>query len=125
MHSFEMLSPAFGKTHAARTIWGRSISRTWNRALTSGALPFARSSGRPRSRQEDFMAKSTAAAKATKSAKDPKKTNGSKGKGQGQQQGQQGADDATATLKRLQAKDPGVKQLLQKAHAYAVFHPVG
>jgi hypothetical protein len=33
--------------------------------------------------------------------------------------------DAVATLKKLEAKDPGLKRLLQKAHGYAVFPSVG
>jgi hypothetical protein len=34
-------------------------------------------------------------------------------------------DEVTATLKKLEAKDPGLKRFLQKAHAYAVFPAVG
>lgn len=34
-------------------------------------------------------------------------------------------DDASATLKRLEAKDPGLKQQLKKAYGYAVFPSVG
>ena len=34
-------------------------------------------------------------------------------------------EEATAALKRLQAKDPGLKRLLEKAHGYAVFPAVG
>ena len=34
-------------------------------------------------------------------------------------------DEVTATLKRLEKKDPGLKRLLQKAHGYAVFPSVG
>lgn len=34
-------------------------------------------------------------------------------------------DEVAATLKRLQAKNPGLKQQLQKAHGYAVFPSVG
>src|SRR6476620_10195868 len=33
--------------------------------------------------------------------------------------------DAPATLKKLQAKDPGLKRLLEKAYGYAVFPAVG
>jgi hypothetical protein len=33
--------------------------------------------------------------------------------------------EVSATLKRLEKKDPGLKQLLNKAHAYAVFPSVG
>ena len=33
--------------------------------------------------------------------------------------------DAQATLRKLQAKDPGLKRLLEKAYAYAVFPAVG
>src|SRR5688500_2275790 len=33
--------------------------------------------------------------------------------------------EATAALKRLQTKDPGLRQFLQNAHAYAVFPSVG
>src|SRR5215217_4585865 len=33
--------------------------------------------------------------------------------------------DAQSTLKKLQAKDPGLKKLLEKAYAYAVFPAVG
>src|SRR3954466_10528952 len=32
---------------------------------------------------------------------------------------------AAATLKRLEQKDPGLKQFLKKAHGYAVFPSVG
>jgi hypothetical protein len=38
---------------------------------------------------------------------------------------QQPKPDALATLKKLQAKDPGLKKLLEKAYAYAVFPAVG
>ncbi len=34
-------------------------------------------------------------------------------------------EEVAATLKRLEAKDPGLKQLLKKAHGYAVFPSVG
>lgn len=34
-------------------------------------------------------------------------------------------DEVASTLKKLQAKNPGLKQQLQKAHAYAVFPSVG
>src|SRR5690242_2832265 len=34
-------------------------------------------------------------------------------------------DMAAATLKRLETKDPGLKALLKKAYAYAVFPSVG
>src|SRR5688500_6018289 len=34
-------------------------------------------------------------------------------------------DEVTATLKRLQAKDPGLKRMLKNAHGYAVFPSVG
>src|SRR5881409_1208705 len=34
-------------------------------------------------------------------------------------------EDVQAALKRLNAKDPGLKQFLKKAHGYAVFPKVG
>ena len=34
-------------------------------------------------------------------------------------------EEASATLKKLEAKDPGLKAFLKKAHAYAVFPAVG
>ena len=34
-------------------------------------------------------------------------------------------EEAAAALKRLQAKDPGIKRLLEKAHGYAIFPAVG
>src|SRR4051812_39635810 len=33
--------------------------------------------------------------------------------------------EVQATIARLQAEDPGIKELLEKAHAYAVFPSVG
>jgi lipid-binding SYLF domain-containing protein len=35
------------------------------------------------------------------------------------------AEEAQATLRKLEAKDPGLKQLLKKAYAYAIFPTVG
>jgi hypothetical protein len=34
-------------------------------------------------------------------------------------------DEVTATLKKLEARDPGLKRFLQKAYAYAIFPAVG
>lgn len=42
-----------------------------------------------------------------------------------QQQQETIREEAQATLKKLEARDPGLRQFLKKAHAYAVFPAVG